>query len=71
MRRFAIYLYLQGQSLRSVAKTLMVAPATVMLWVRQAGEAVMKRASQRRYIHEVEIDEMWHYLEKKREVLGI
>ncbi len=70
MRRFAIYLYLQGQSLRSVAKTLMVSPATVMLWIRHAGEEVMKRESTKRFIAEVEIDEMWHYLEKKKRDYG-
>lgn len=65
----ALKLYSENMGIRSIARFLEVDPSTVMLWVRNEGQKLMKRLRQAvpRSIDGmdiIEIDEMWHYTQK-------
>lgn len=65
----ALKLYAENMGIRSIARFLEVDPSTVMLWVRNEGQKLMKRLQQAvpksiDGMDIIEIDEMWHYTQK-------
>jgi len=65
----AVMLYAHGFSFRTVAKLFEVSPNTIMLWVRNFSE-LNKSEPQAKGEIEVEIDEMWHFIQSKKTNCG-
>lgn len=69
LRALAVFLYCHGLSMNAIAKMFSVSTPTILRWIRkfgvqhaqppepEAGTAVV-----------LELDEMWHYLKKKRKL---
>ena len=68
-RAFAIYLYVVGLSMRTIAQMFDVAPSTVLYWVRNFALSVYEKPIPQGDI-EIELDEMWHFLESKKLKFG-
>ena len=69
-RLLAVTLYLHGMSLNSIAKLLKVSTPGVLDWVRRfARENYVKPDPEGNSVI-LELDEMWHYLEKKQKNSG-
>ena len=68
VRRFGVMLYAHGLSLSAVGKLLGVSAVAVMKWVKASEEEAVKPVPGRAVI--VELDEMWHFLQKKRTSSG-
>ncbi len=64
-KRFAVYLYLKRMTMRSIAKVLGVSNYAVHCWVKEQA-SLLEDDTRKRFIAEVEVDEMWHYLGKKK-----
>ena len=62
-RALALYLYLSGQSMRSIAALIGVSPQTILRWIRTFAKACPLPEPDGKPT-EVEIDEMWHYIKK-------
>ena len=67
--RMAIALYAHGFSFRTIGKLFSVSPNTIMLWVRNFSELNRNNPQASGEI-EVEIDEMWHFIESKKTKCG-
>jgi len=69
----AILLYINGLSLRTIARLIHVTAIAVLKWVRQyALEIYEKLKSQQNTTAVViELDEVWHYLKSKKQVLDL
>ena len=65
----ALYLYLSGMSLRSIAKLLKISATAVLKWIREFSNK-FEHESPKTHVRAVEIDEMWHYVEKKKKNTG-
>ncbi len=70
LRLRALQLYTENVGIRSIGRLLGVDAATVVHWVRDEGRALMRqiKASLPEAIDAmdiIEIDEMWHYTQKK------
>jgi len=62
----AVVLYLEGLSLRTVARLLSTTATSVLKWVREAALRHGQRpAPEPGGAPVVEVDEMWHYVQKK------
>jgi transposase-like protein len=73
MRRRALELYLEGVGFRGIGRLLGVTNVTVLYWIRELGEAVEKireTVKSPSEVQIVELDEMWHYVQKKRKNFG-
>jgi hypothetical protein len=55
---------------RAIALILGCSNVAVLKWVRQAAEAVPP-AELPEYVEIMELDEMWHFVQKKEQVLGV
>ena len=70
VKREAVGLYCAGLSLNATAKRLGVSAQSVMRWVRDhARDRCPKPVPEGRAVV-VEIDEMWHFVEKRRASSG-
>jgi len=68
----ALTLYLKGQSMNSIAKLIGVSPNTIMLWVREYGKRELEDKPPPSHSRvEIEVDEMWHFLQSKANKLWI
>ena len=67
--QMAVMLYAHGFSFRTIAKLFSVSPNTIMLWVRNFSELHRSEPKASGEI-EVEIDEMWHFIESKKTNCG-
>ena len=65
----ALYLYLSGMSLRSIAKLLKISATAVLKWIKEFSNK-FEYESPKTHIKAVEIDEMWHFVEKKKKSTG-
>ncbi len=71
MRRQAIQLYLEGLGFRSIERILGMSNVTVMNWVKELGQSIQKMANLYPAKAEIiELDEIHHYVAKKRESFG-
>ena len=61
----AAYLYSNGMSMRAIGKFMNCSTQSVMVWIRQISKLLGdKPLPQSKYVT-LELDEFWHYLEKK------
>jgi len=70
-KRLAIKLYLENMGFRAIGRVLKVSNVAVLKWVRQAGELIeayhQQRSKQEQEpVDVLELDELWHYVKKKR-----
>jgi len=75
LRLQALKLYTENVGIRSISRLLEVSPATVVTWVRDEGRALMKQIKgslpdQIDALDIIEIDEMWHFTQKKSASCG-
>ena len=66
----ALKMYLEGLGFRSIGRILDVSNVTVLYWVREFGHILKKHVEKElpNDIHDIEvieIDEMWHFTQKK------
>jgi transposase len=65
-RSLAVILYSLGKSsMGFIAKLFSVSPPTVLKWIRKEGN-IMQDLAIDSTIQEVEIDEMWHFIQSKK-----
>ena len=69
LKHLAIYLYLNRMTIRGIARTLNVSAPSVLKWIKEKA-IELPESQEKRYIPEVEVDEMWHYLESKKKNCG-
>ena len=67
----AVLLYLSGLSMNRTAKLLGVSTPSVMTWIEQFAEAYAQKPEPESRAVVVELDEMWHFLKKGRQTLGL
>ena len=73
MKKRALELYLEGVGFRGIGRLLGVTNVTVLYWIRELGEAVeqlRKELGSSAKVSVMELDEMWHYVQKKRKSFG-
>ena len=61
----AVLLYMHGLSLNAIAKLLKVSTPAVLKWVRKFAQENYEKPKPGSAVV-IEVDEMWHYLQKKR-----
>lgn len=71
----ALKLYLEGMGFRAIGRVLNVSNVTVLNWVRYFGKSLKNYVQTElpddiRQIDVIEIDEMWHFTQKKNENYG-
>ena len=71
----ALKLYLEGMGFRAIGRVLKVSNVSVLNWVRYFGKSVKNYVQTElpddiRQIDVIEIDEMWHFTQKKNENYG-
>ena len=74
-RLLALTLYRKGLSLRSVAEIIGTNNVTVLHWIRSIGSYIKEAALSQpvetsESLDIIEIDEMWHYVQKNKENYG-
>ena len=72
-KKMAVQMYLEGMGFRSIGRVLEVSNVTILRWVRQAAQAVRdSRLWERSHTPPacIEIDEMWHYIQKNKTNFG-
>ena len=68
-RAFALYLYVVGLSMNSIARMFDVRPSTILYWVRNFALKVYEKPTPQGDVV-VELDEMWHFLRSKKLKFG-
>lgn len=66
----AVTLYVHGLSYRAIAKICKASPRAVFEWVKKYAQKNYAKPEPRKEVSVVELDEMWHYLHKKKEKSG-
>jgi transposase len=66
----AVLLYVSGLSVNRTAKLLGVSTPTVLAWIERFAEVYAQKPEPEGRAVVVELDEMWHYLEKSRTSSG-
>lgn len=66
----AVLLYINGLSLRTIARLLNVSATAVLKWVRQYATENYEKPQPEGSAVIVELDEMWHYLHNKKTSSG-
>ena len=65
-RLYAIKLYLEGVGFREIARLLGVAHTKITLWVKHLADEIGRlRPEVQEHVRTVELDEMWHFIQKK------
>ena len=67
----AVLLYLSGLSMNRTAKLLGVSTPSVMTWIEQFAKTYAQKPEPEGRAVVVELDEMWHYLKKSLQALGL
>jgi transposase-like protein len=77
-KKLAIKLYLENMGFRAIGRVLGVSNVAVLKWVRAAGELVEAHHHQIQIVSQeqepvevIELDELWHYIDKKKETVGL
>ncbi len=66
-RTQAIELYLEGTGFRGIERLTAVSHVTVMRWVKALEDDIEKfRKQDDKAIDVIELDELWHFVQKKR-----
>jgi transposase len=66
----AVLLYMHGLSLNAIAKLLKVSTPAVLKWVRKFAQENYEKPKPGSAVV-IEVDEMWHYLQKKEQTLDL
>jgi transposase len=66
----AVLLYMHGLSLNAIAKLLKVSTPAVLKWVRKFARENYEKPKPGSAVV-IEVDEMWHYLQKKEQTLDL
>lgn len=69
VRKRAVSLYLEGLGFRSISRLLSVSHVSLQRWVKDLAHQIQIIKSQQEQGHHatlMELDEMWHYVGKKR-----
>lgn len=72
-KALAYVLYLEGLGLRSIGRILKVSNVAVLKWIKALAEIWGEKTVQQkapRHCKVIEIDEMWHYIQKKNKKSG-
>jgi len=74
-RQQAIRLYLEGVGFRGIERLTGIPHTTVMSWVRKLGDDIERLRPQTQTgeieaVSVMELDEMWHFVQKKRTNAG-
>jgi len=67
----AVLLYLSGLSMNRTAKLLGVSTPSVQAWIERFAEVYAQKPEPEGRAVVVELDEMWHFLKKVRQALGV
>lgn len=70
MKREAVELYVTGLSMRAIARKLGVSATTVLRWIRTCAQKTYAKPAPAK-VNVVEIDEMWHYIDSKKQMLDM
>ena len=69
IKKQALHMYLEGLGFRSIGRILGVSNVAVLKWVRKAGEILQENIGNRSAfspkVAVMELDEMWHFIQKK------
>lgn len=61
-------LYLEGVGFRGISRLTGVSPATVMRWVKALADRIdISQPAEDRRVAIMELDEMWHFVGKKKD----
>ena len=71
MKVEAVLLYVSGLSMNRTAKLLGVSTPSVMTWIEQFAKAYAQKPEPEGRALVVELDEMWHFLKKVEQALGL
>jgi transposase len=66
----ATLLYINGLSLRTIARLLQVSAPAILKWVKQYALKTYQKPQPQTNTVEIELDEMWHYLGSKKTSFG-
>ncbi len=67
----AIRLYLEGVGFRGIERLTGTPHTTVMSWVKKLGEDIERlRPAEGEKVNIMELDEMWHFIQKKHKNAG-
>jgi transposase-like protein len=67
----AIELYLEGVGFRGIERLTGIPHTTVMSWVKNLGEEIQRlQPEMEEKVTTVELDEMWHFIQKKHKNAG-
>ena len=67
----AVLLYLSGLSMNRAAQLLGVSTPSVMAWIERVAEVYAQKPEPEGRAVVVESDEMWHFLKKGQQALGL
>ena len=75
-RFVALTLYRKGLSLRSIAEIIGTSNVLILYWIRNIGRFVQETVLSRSFsaseeMDIIEIDEMWHYVQKTQKSMGM
>ena len=74
LRVKCIRLYLEGVGFRGISRLTGVTHTTVMRWIKQLGDDIEKFREDTGEVEPVnvmELDEMWHFVQKKEQMLDL
>lgn len=71
-KRQALHMYLEGLGFRGIARILGVSNVSVLKWIRSYGEKIkeLRKEVKPQTVEVMELDEMWHFVQKKRNNYG-
>src|SRR3954453_15554879 len=70
LKAAAVLLYISGLSMNRTAKLLGVSTPTIQAWLEQFAQAYAQKPEPEGRAVVIELDEMWHYLEKSQSRSG-
>ena len=73
VKKMALVMYMEGIGFRAIGRLLKVSNVAVLYWVRKAAETLRQAQIWERRnepVEYIQIDEMWHYIEKKQSNFG-
>ena len=68
-KAMAVTLYIQGLSIRAIARLIEVSPSAVLTWIKTFAKTHYEKPAPGDAIL-VELDEMWHYVKSKKTSYG-
>ena len=71
LKAAAVLLYVSGLSMNRTAKLLGVSTPSVMAWIERFAEVHAQKPEPEGRAIVVELDEMWHFLKKAGQALGL